>query len=195
VARLNNISGLKIYTLSYDSRRRLTQTPELVLDNLRNYLQQFRMINDSLDFGFATDFGEFSGYYINFGVNFEVNYDRRFNPTDVKLEVIDCIKDYFLIDKMQFGQAINLNDLRYQILGKTGVIGIQTLELKQNMPDRGRNFVNLDALGSTTADSESGYGFVYDFNTALKNETIRPSTTPAVFELRNPNTDIYGRVL
>ena len=165
VARLNDISGLKIYTLSYDQNRRLVQTPELVLDNLRNYLQQFRMINDSLDFGFATEAGDFSGYYINFGVNFEVNHDRRFNPVDVKLEVIDCIKEYFTIDKMQFGQAINLNDLRYQILGKSGVIGIQTLELKQNIGDR--HFKSLGALGTGTgADSEDGYGFVYDFNAA-----------------------------
>ena len=60
------------------------------------------MINDALDFGFATQDGTaFSGYKINFGVNFEVNYDRRFNPTDVKLEVIDCIKEFFLIDKLE----------------------------------------------------------------------------------------------
>ena len=201
VARLNDISGLKIYTLSYNQQRRLVQTPELVLDNLRNYLQQFRMINDSLDFGFSTDAGDFSGYYINFGVEFEVNADRRFNPVDVKLEVIDCIKKYFVTDKMQFGQAINLNDLRYEILGKSGVIGIQKLELKQNIGDR--HFKSLGALGTSTgADSEAGYGFVYDFNAALgtTNEEkargiIRPSTTPAVFELRNPNQDIYGRVL
>ena len=45
-------------------------------------------------------------------------------------------------------------------------------------------------------------GFVYDFNAALGNTPeekargiIRPSATPAVFELRNPNQDIYGRVL
>ena len=194
VARLNDISGLKIYTLSYDKNRRLVQTPELVLDNLRNYLQQFRMINDSLDFGFATEAGDFSGYYINFGVNFEVNHDRRFNPVDVKLEVIDCIKEYFTTDKMQFGQAIDMNELRYQILGKSGVIGIQTLELKQNIGDR--HFKSLGALGTGTgADSEDGYGFVYDFNAALQNGIYRPSTTPAVFELRNPNQDIYGRVI
>ena len=46
------------------------------------------------------------------------------------------------------------------------------------------------------------YGFVYDFGSensdqpgALKNGIIRPSATPAVFELRNPNQDIYGRVI
>ena len=201
VVRLNDISGLKIYTLSYDQQRNLTQTPLLVLNNLRLYLEQFRMINDALDFGFDPQdsdgnvIGNFSGYKINFGVNFEVNYDRRFNPTDVKLEVIECIKDYFLIDKMQFGQAINLNELRYQILGKVGVIGIQTLEIKQEMPDRNRYFRSLGADGVATPDAEDGYGFVYNFTNALQNEIIRPSATPSVFELRDPNNDIYGRVL
>jgi len=198
VARLNNISGLQIYTLSYDKNRRLVQTPELVLDNLRNYLQQFRMINDSLIFGFSTDDSDplgldFSGYYINFGVNFEINHDRRFNPVDVKLEVIDVIKEYFLIDKMQFGQAIDMNELRYEILGVTGVIGIQTLELSQDIGDN--TFKSKGADGTVTSPARDGYGFVYDFNAALQNGIYRPSTTPAVFELRNPNQDIYGRVL
>ncbi len=195
VARLNSISGLKIYTLSYNQSRKLVQTPAIVTDNLRNYLQQFRMINDSLDFGFATDFGQFSGYYINFGVNFEVNHDRRFNATDVKLEVIDCIKNYFLTDKMKFGQAINLSQLRYEILGKVGVIGVQKLELGQFI--NGRHFKSFNALGSPFPGDQAqpGYGFEYSFESALENETIRPSVTPSVFELRNPNQDIYGRVL
>ena len=200
VARKNNISGLQVYTLSYDQNRRLTQTPELVTDNLRNYLQQFRMINDSLDFGFSSENINISGYKINFGVDFEINHDRRFNPTDVKLEVIDCIKEYFLIDKMQFSQAINLNELRYQILGKVGVIGISKLEINQTM--HGRNFKNTNSDGTDVSDGEAGYGFVYDFGSensdqpgALKNGIIRPSATPAVFELRNPNQDIYGRVI
>ena len=50
VHRLDDISGLKIYTLSYNQNRQLTQTPLLALNNLRTYLEQFRMINDSLDF-------------------------------------------------------------------------------------------------------------------------------------------------
>ena len=47
----------------------------------------------------------------------------------------------------------------------------------------------------STTGGENGYGFVYSFETALSNKTIRPSATPSVFELRNPNSDIYGRVL
>ena len=143
VVRLNDISGLKIYTLSYDQRRKLTQTPLLVLNNLRLYLEQFRMINDALDFGFdlntvdpsAAEYDNtkiFSGYKINFGVFFEAVADRRFNKTEVKLDVINCIREFFIIDKMQFGQAINLNELRYEILGKEGVIGLPTLKIFQS---------------------------------------------------------------
>ncbi len=195
VVRLNDISGLKIYTLSYDQQRRLVQTPQIVLNNLRLYLEQFRMINDALDFGFQTQSGNvFSGYKINFGVNFEVNHDRRFNPTDVKLEVIDVIKNYFSTDKMQFGQGINLTELEYEIIALNGVIGIPKIEILQSMPD-GRLLNSVNAVGQPTTGGESGYGFVYSFQTALLNKTIRPSATPSVFELRNPNTDIYGRVI
>ena len=213
VVRLNDISGLKIYTLSYDQRRKLTQTPLLVLNNLRLYLEQFRMINDALDFGFDLNTVDpsadgydntkiFSGYKINFGVFFEAVADRRFNKTEVKIDVIDCIKNFFTIDKMQFGQAINLNELRYEILGKDGVIGLPTLKIFQELNETtmpgfsgtGRVLASLGATGNV-AGTETGYGFLYPFQNALTNDIIRPSVTPAVFELREPNNDIYGRVL
>ena len=212
VVRLNDISGLKIYTLSYDQRRKLTQTPLLVLNNLRLYLEQFRMINDALDFGFdlntvdpsAAEYDNtkiFSGYKINFGVFFEAVADRRFNKTEVKLDVINCIRDFFIIDKMQFGQAINLNELRYEILGKEGVIGLPTLKIFQSTGNLGNEFsgterelCSVDALGESQG-TETGYGFKYPFENALQNDIIRPSVTPAVFELREPNNDIYGRVI
>ena len=207
VVRLNDISGLKIYTLSYDQQRRLTQTPMIVLNNLRLYLEQFRMINDALDFGFATQDGTaFSGYKINFGVNFVINSDRRFNSTDVKLEVMDTIKDFFRIEKMQFRQPINLNDLQYNILSLDGVIGIKELKLFQNGAELGedsevsRTLFQLDSDG-TSLTGEAGYGFQYSFGSiedggSLSAENIiLPPVTPAVFELRNPNRDIYGRVI
>ena len=75
------------------------------------------------------------------------------------------------------------------------MIGVQKLELSQCI--NGRHFKSLNALGSPFPGNQAqpGYGFEYSFESALENETIRPSVTPAVFELRNPNQDIYGRVL
>tara|TARA_S200000501_G_scaffold317769_1_gene311257 strand:+ start:820 stop:2784 length:1965 start_codon:yes stop_codon:yes gene_type:complete len=202
VVRLNDISGLKLYTLSYNQRRQLVQTPPLVLNNLRMYLEQFRMINDALDFGFELPGGQFSGYNINFGVYFEINADRRFNKSDVKLEVINCIRNYFRVDKMQFAQAINLGELKYEILGKDGVIGCNQLKLFQSTGEiegfSSQSPTNRDLFTYNNEGNVSGtlgYGWSYAFENALQNDIVRPSATPSVFELRNPNTDIYGRVI
>ena len=189
---------LLVSTLSYNQSKKLVQTPRLVLQNVATYLNQFRMVNDIVDFGFTLNDTLYSAYIINFGVRFIVNYDRRFNPTEVKLNVIDKIKDFFKIEKMQFRQSINMNDLRYNILGLDGVIGIKTLELFQIGNDEyatGRQLYYYRADG-TTNGSETDYGFEYNFAEALdENGVYRPSVAPAVFELRNPNNDIYGKVI
>ncbi len=197
VERLDDTGGLIVSTLSYNQNRQLVSTPQLILQNLRTYIDKFRLINDQLDFGYTINDTIFSGYHINFGVKFQVNSDRRINSTQVKLDVIDVIKDFFKIDKMQFRQSINLNDLQYNILGLDGVIGIKELRLFQRGNDIGvnRNLVYYRADGTLSNNGESGYGFEYNFQNALENGIIRPSVTPAVFELKNPNKDIYGKVI
>jgi len=203
VHRNDDIGTLKIYTLSYNQRRQLVQTPLLALNNLRLYIEQFRMINDSLDFGFQLQDDIFSGYIINFGVQFEVNYDRRFNSTDVKLETINVIKEFFKVGKMQFRQHINLGDLKYNILGLDGVIGIKTLKLIQdtseidNFPTslNSKKFHFYKGDGTPSVNGTAGYGFQYNFENATVNDIVKPSVTPAVFELRDPDNDIYGRVV
>ena len=156
------------------------------------------MINDIVDFGFTANDTLFSGYFINFGVRFIVSADRRFNATQVKLNVIDVIKDFFKVEKMQFKQSINMNDLQYNILSLDGVIGIQELKLFQDGNDEyatGRKLYYYQGDGDIVSDGNIDYGFQYNFENALENGIYRPSVTPAVFELRNPNNDIYGKVI
>ena len=197
VERIDDSGGLFVSTLSYNQNKQLVQTPELVLRNIMTYLNQYRMINDQLDFGFTLNDTLFSGYNINFGVKFEVNSDRRVNPSDVKIEVINTIKNFFKVERMQFRQSINMNDLQYNILGLEGVIGIKELKLFQNGNDFGisRNMANYQADGDVISNGESGYGFQYEFDNSLENGIIRPSLTPSVFELRDPDRDIYGKVI
>ena len=191
---------LLVSTLSYNQNKQLVQSPQLVLQNVSTYLNQFRMINDQVDFGLTLKNTLFSGYLINFGVRFIVNGDRRFNSTEVKLNVIKIIKDFFKIEKMQFKQSINLNDLQYNILGLDGVIGIKELSLFQSRgPDSdyaaNRNMASFQGDGDSISGGESGYGFQYNFDNAVVDGVIRPSVTPSVFELKNPNQDIYGKVV
>ena len=190
--------ALLVSTLSYNQNRQLVQTPQLVLQNIGTYLNQYRMINNQVGFGFTLNDTLFSGYVINFGVRFIINYDRRLNPTEVKLNVIQVIKNFFTVEKMQFRQSINLNDLQYNILGLDGVIGIKELKLFQDGNTNyasGRKLYQYQGDGKIVTDGESEYGFQYNFENALQDGIIRPSVTPAVFELRNPNQDIYGKVI
>jgi hypothetical protein len=189
---------LLVSTLSYNQNKQLVQTPQLILQNVATYLNQFRMINDQVDFGFSLNDNLFSGYPINFGVNFIVNGDRRFVQTEIKLNVIQTIKDFFKVEKMQFRQSININNLQYNILGLDGVIGIKELLLFQDGNDKyagGRKLYNYSADGSAVTNGENTYGFQYDFNESLDDGIYKPSVTPSVFELRNPNRDIYGKVI
>ena len=99
---------------------------------------------------------------------------------------------------MQFRQSININDLQYNILGLDGVIGIKELSLFQEGTDEyatGRILCSLQADGDAVANGENGYGFQYNFRNSLVDGIYRPSITPSVFELKNPNNDIYGKVI
>ena len=91
----------------------------------------------------------------------------------------------------------------YEILSLDGVIGVKTLRLFQNTSElAGQSNISQRQLsyfnGDGTIDSVNGtpgYGFKYDFNAATVDDIVRPSATAAVFELRDPNNDIYGRVI
>ena len=196
VERLDG-GALLVHTLSYNQNKQLVQTPQLVLQNIGTYINHYRMINDQVGFGFTLNDTLFSGYVVNFGVRFVVNYDRRSNPTEVKLNVIQVIKDFFKIEKMQFGQAINMNDLQYNILGLDGVIGIKELKLFQdgnNEYASGRQLYYYKGDGEVIG-TDSNYGFKYNFDNALRDGIYRPSVSSSVFELKNPNQDIYGKVI
>ena len=91
---------------------------------------------------------------------------------------------------MKFKQPINLNDLEYEIIGLDSVIGIADLKLVQKIGER--KLWNYDKDG--VADGTAGYGFFYSFEDAVSKNILRPSVTPSVFEIRNPNTDIIGKV-
>ena len=79
------------------------------------------------------------------------------------------------------------------------MIGIRGLKLFQAGEGNGRNMAYYKANGELSG-VESGYGFQYEFGNANQGENedihtiIRRSLTPSVFELRNPNQDIYGKV-
>ena len=163
-------STLDLYVLSYDSNKKLRTASSAIKNNLRTYLTQYRMLNDSVRIK--------DGFIINIGVNFDIITLPNFNNNQVILECIQQLQDYFNIDSWQINQPIILREL-YALLDQ--VKGVQTV----------KNIEIVNKVG--TAD---GYSVnAYDIKGGTVNNIIYPSLDPSIFEVKFLDTDIQGRVV
>ena len=156
--------------LSSDSNNKLTTASNTLKNNLKKYLEVYRMIGDTLSIKDA--------FIINFAIDFEIITYPNYNNNIVLQSCIRRLQDYFQIDKWQINQPIIVNDIQVLL---DNVDGVQTVKQV--------NFTNK-------AGTTQGYSkWAYDMNGANQNGTIFPSLDPSIFELKYPNTDITGRVV
>jgi len=204
------IPSIDIYVLGYNNSKQLVEfeaNHPLLTTNLPNYLDQFRILTDEINIQ--------NGKIIHFGVIFDVVSDRRANRAEVKINCINKIKNYFKIEKMTFKQPIYVGDLEYLLMDTEGVRSVNNVTITQKSDYRSTNNASSPvftpplydtvyydgAFASTTAagvPGSTGYGYRYDFETVYaqsgQQNIILPSMTPAVFEIKNPNSDIKGIV-
>lgn len=160
---------INCYLLSYDNNRKLSTLNQQTKKNISLYLNQFRMLTDGVNL--------LDGYVINISVDFEISVYSSFNKNEVLLRAIEVVKEFFDTDKMDFNQAIYVNDLELQLGNVEGVRTVNKVDIKNKTSDDG-NYSNS----------------LYPVKSALKDKIIYPSKEPAVFEVKYPNSDIQGRV-
>ena len=165
-------SILDLYVLTYDINKNLVGTSAALKQNLKTYLSQYRIINDSIKIRDA--------YVINIGVNFDIIVLPQFNNNEVIIKCIEELKKYFNIDKWQINQPIILRDL-YIILDK--IEGVQTVK-------------NIEIYNRNSTEYSSNYSNLsYNISGATRNNVVYPSLDPMIFEVKYPNADINGRVV
>ena len=188
--------------------------PNTLMSNIKKYLENFKIMTDVITIN--------DGYIVNFGVIFDIIAEKYANKQQVKLNCIQKIKDYFAIEKMQFNQPIFKSQLEFELMGVEGVRSIGHLTITQqddynsNVADAnlavptysyifsagGDVDIDGDSIGDGTfilqSDLDTGYGYKYNFENALSEDgtiIVPPNkATPTVFELKNPNQNIQGRV-
>jgi hypothetical protein len=201
----DKIATIDLHTLSYDNNKNLVRlenlvsegvsTPHLLHSNLKNYLNNYRILTDEINI--------LPGYIVNFGVIFSVIAHNFANKQEVKLRCIEKIKEYFNIDKMQFKQAIYVSNVEYELMNLEGVRAVNYVTVTQGKDYNNNNVVVFNpslyyyhySESEWNPDSENGtpgYGYKFNSFNALNQDIIRPSVTPAVFELKNPNENIKG---
>ena len=170
VNRLANHSAINLYTLSYDSNKRLVNTNPATKENIKNYLAPYRLLTDSVTLKNA--------FIINVGLDFEIITLPGFNSNEVLLKAIDALKSFLHVDNMQINQPIILADAYTEL---ASIMGIQSI-------------VKLELYNLST--SQEGYsGNIYDIKQATRDGVVYPSLDPSIFEVRFPNSDIKGRVV
>jgi hypothetical protein len=168
----DNPLALSLYVLSYDANKRLTEASPAVKENLKTYVSQYKILTDAINIKNA--------YYINIGINFDIIVLPAYNSREVLNDCLNSLRSYFDIDKWQINQPIILSEL-YNVLSCGNIKGVQSV-------------VKIEVVNKYgVSDGYSQYG--YDIKGAIKNNIIYPSLDPSIFEVRYPNSDIYGRVL
>jgi len=164
-----NPLALNMFILGYDNNKNIAIVNKAVKENLKVYLDQYRMLTDSINIRDA--------FTINIGVDFNIIALPSFNANEVLLRCIESVKSFFEIDKWQINQPIVISDIYNVILQAQGVQTVTAV-----------NIYNIN-------DSLGGYSDIsYHIPGATQNGVIYPSLDPSIFEVKYPNTDIRGRI-
>ena len=166
----NSNTSLEIYTLSYDLDKKLRLPSSALKENLTTYLNQYKMIGDSITIKNA--------YIVNIAVDFEIITLPDFNNNEVIRNCLTTLIDYFNIDKWQINQPIILRNINVLLDQVTGVQTVKRVTITNK---------------AGVSEGYSQYG--YDIEGATQSGVIYPSIDPSIFEVKYPNEDISGRVV
>ena len=160
--------NLNIYVISEDTSGKLLPANITLKNNLRNWLLQYKVVNDTIDI--------LDAQIANFGINYTVAIDQNANRFSVINKANAAIRDFLLKNQYDIGESILITDF-YKVLQKVkGVIDVTDLEIVER-----------------TGTSYSS--FSYDFEGGLSADGRRiEGQNNVVFELKFPNIDIKGAI-
>jgi hypothetical protein len=161
---------VSLYILGLDTNGSLAVPSEALMMNLQSYISEYRMLTDAVNIK--------SAYIINIGCNFDVVINPNFSGQDVLARCLTQLKSFFNIENWQINQPIILSTI-YSLIDQ--VEGVQTVKKVEIVNKSGE------------ANGFSKYS--YDIPGATLNGVIYPSLDPSIFEVKNTDIDIQGRVV
>ena len=176
-----------IYMLGLDSEGHLKSTmAEQVAENVKNYLSNYRMINDFVEIR--------SGKIINLSFDIEIFVDKTYDKGDVVKRVIDLVYDYMDIRKHIMGEDIFVGDIEKEISKLDGVQNLVSLKVANEVGEEYSNSMitqsleKYDSCGNIIDDYddmvESKYVDLKESDKVLYTESN------SMFEIKYKNKDI-----
>lgn len=183
-----------IYTLGLDYQGKLmSELSETVADNIKEYLKEYKMVNDFVEIR--------SGKIINLAFDCYIYVDKTYDSSEVINRVIDLIQDYMDIRKHIMGEDIYLGDLEKEISKLDGVLNLIALRCYNKVgKDNGYSDdeINQTIVNYELCSNENRYaplGGEQEANEIDLNESdkVLYSAIDTMFEIKYP-TDVRVRI-
>ena len=158
--------NLNMYIVSEDTAGKLTLANSTIKNNLKVWLNQYRMINDTIDI--------LDPYILNFGVNFIVKPQKMSDKFLVIERCMDALRDHFK-QPLFIGEALYISDI-YEVL--KNVKGVLDVVKASIFIKSGGIYSNSSIEIEKNLSSDGSYLAV-------------PSN--AIMELKFPDVDIIGK--
>jgi len=159
--------NLNLYVLSEDSFGKLIKTNSTIKNNLKKWLNEYRMINDTIDI--------LDPFIINLGIDFSI---KLINGADKYATLSSCVTKLsnFYESGFFIGESMSISDVYQQLKNVRGVLDV----------------VNVKIISKTGANYS---GASIEINKNLSPEGDRlVCPKNAIFEIKFPASDIKGKV-
>lgn len=165
-----NLNSVELVVLSKDSNGHVTTAPLDLKTNLKTYLSRFRMLTDAIEI--------LDGQVVNIKVNFSVLSSPDYNKSEILVNCIEALREFFDINKWQINQPINLTSITTLLASIPGVLSVINIVIE-----------NVTGSPEGRLYSSTPYNIIEN----TKNGIIY-SDINKIFEVKYPTKDITGLV-
>jgi hypothetical protein len=159
--------NLNAYVISENTLGKLVATNATIKKNLKVWLNNYRMINDTIDI--------LDPFIINFGINFVVKPDSSTNKFDVLNRCVERLANKYK-DPMFIGERLSISEIFSELNKVKGVLDV----------------VKVQIINKSTSDYSSVVFPVQENLSPDGDYLLTPQN--AILELKFPETDIKGKL-
>jgi hypothetical protein len=159
--------NLNVYVISENTLGKLTTTNSTIKKNLKVWLNNYRMINDTIDI--------LDPFIINFGINFVIKPDNSANKFDVLNRCVERLANKYR-DPMFIGERLSISEIFSELNKVKGVLDV----------------VKVQITNKSSSDYSSVVFPVQENLSPDGDYLLTPQN--AILELKFPETDIKGKL-
>ena len=159
--------NLNMFVISEDKFGKLVETNTVIKQNLKTWLNQYRMINDTIDI--------LDPYIVNFGIDFVIRASIGANKSTLLGKAVTVLRARFA-EQLFIGEPIYISDIYTELNKITGILDVMKVKL---INKSGGNYSPISFNVNQNLSPDGTY-------------LMAPAN--AVFELKYPEVDIKGQV-